>query len=191
MVWTALVAKRIFWIKKKNFVLKRFKLLSYIKENPINKCDILKFFMSVKDNHSDYFSQLAKSVAKRLGRKNDLRGVSPHNHFVCDTADTHVRRFDKNSFSTEASIVSFRDVKRELTAVTRTRWLPVSPSWRENNKLNKYNCLIPCCSCISRFGVLLACQRLKRCAACICIVWYNTTSLSVVRNSDWSKGQTK
>jgi hypothetical protein len=46
---------------------------------------------------------------------------------VYDKADTHVRRFDKNSFSTEATIVSFRDVKCELTAVTRTRWLPVSP----------------------------------------------------------------
>ena len=108
--------------------------MSYIKGNPINKCDILKLFISVKENHSDYFSQLAKSIAKRLDRKSDIRGVSPHNHFACDKADTHVRRFDKNSFTAEASIVSFRDVKRQLTAVTRNRWLPVSPNWRENNK---------------------------------------------------------
>jgi len=108
--------------------------LSYIKGNPINKCDILKFLISVKENHSDYFSQLAKSIAKRLDRKSDLRGATPHNHFAYDKADTHVRRSDKNSFSAEASIVSFRDVKCELTAVTRNRWLLASQNWRESNK---------------------------------------------------------
>ena len=111
--------------------------MSYVKGNPINRCDILKFVISVKENHSDYFSQLAKSVAKRLDRKNDLHGVSTHNRLACDKADTHLRQFDKNSFRTEANIVSVRDITHELTEVRRTRWLLMLPNWRENNKLNK------------------------------------------------------
>jgi hypothetical protein len=50
-------------IKSDNYFLSNVYFLSHIKGNPLNKCGMLKFFISVQDNYSYYFSHLAKNVA--------------------------------------------------------------------------------------------------------------------------------